>query len=185
MICTRSQTASTSGRMCVERITLCAPPSSRISARISRIWFGSRPTVGSSRMTTSGPCSDRLRDADPLLVALRQRADQLAPDIGQAAAALRVVDGSAAACPRHAMQLRCERRGIRRRSARDRAADARAGSRCGLWRRAARAKRSMPQMLIAPSVGARLPVSICMVVVLPAPLGPRKPRTSPRFKLQR
>ena len=35
--------------------------------------------------------------------------------------------------------------------------------------------------LIEPADGARLPVSICMVVVLPAPLGPRKPRISPRF----
>src|SRR5688572_5353450 len=36
-------------------------------------------------------------------------------------------------------------------------------------------------MLTSPSVGARLPVSICIVVVLPAPLGPRKPSTSPRL----
>src|SRR6185369_7664306 len=44
-----------------------------------------------------------------------------------------------------------------------------------------RSNRSTPQMLIAPLVGARLPVSICIVVVLPAPFGPRKPRISPRF----
>src|SRR5258705_5055733 len=44
-----------------------------------------------------------------------------------------------------------------------------------------RSNRSMPQMLIAPLVGARLPVSICIVVVLPAPFGPRNPRISPRF----
>ena len=31
-----------------------------------------------------------------------------------------------------------------------------------------------------PAPGRRLPVSICMVVVLPAPFGPRKPSTSPR-----
>ncbi len=40
----------------------------------------------------------------------------------------------------------------------------------------------MPQMLIAPREGARLPVSICIVVVFPAPFGPRKPSTSPRRK---
>src|SRR6056300_1172473 len=34
-----------------------------------------------------------------------------------------------------------------------------------------------------PSVGAKFPVNIRMVVDLPAPLGPRKPNTSPRFKL--
>src|SRR5688572_6414568 len=40
----------------------------------------------------------------------------------------------------------------------------------------------MPQIAMLPPLGARLPVSICMVVVLPAPLGPRKPSTSPRFR---
>src|SRR5258705_4181194 len=39
----------------------------------------------------------------------------------------------------------------------------------------------MPQMSTSPLVGARLPVSICMVVVLPAPFGPSSPRTSPRL----
>src|SRR5690606_126830 len=34
-------------------------------------------------------------------------------------------------------------------------------------------------MLAVPEVGARKPVSIFMVVDLPAPLGPRKPSTSP------
>ncbi|MNP26653.1 hypothetical protein D3C76_1195160 [compost metagenome] len=38
---------------------------------------------------------------------------------------------------------------------------------------------SKPKMLALPEVGARKPVSIFMVVDLPAPLGPRKPRTSP------
>ena len=35
---------------------------------------------------------------------------------------------------------------------------------------------------MAPALGARLPVSICMVVDLPAPFGPRKPSTSPRAR---
>jgi len=54
MISTREQTICTSGRMCVERITAWSRPSSRTSSRISRIWMGSRPTVGSSSTTTGG-----------------------------------------------------------------------------------------------------------------------------------
>ena len=37
----------------------------------------------------------------------------------------------------------------------------------------------MPQISTWPSVGAKLPVSIRMVVDLPAPFGPKKPNTSP------
>ncbi len=38
---------------------------------------------------------------------------------------------------------------------------------------------SWPQMLAEPPVGVMNPASILMVVDLPAPLGPRKPSTSP------
>src|SRR5579863_2627361 len=38
---------------------------------------------------------------------------------------------------------------------------------------------SWPQTIAVPAVGARNPVIIFIVVDLPAPLGPRKPRTSP------
>src|SRR5208283_1194575 len=38
---------------------------------------------------------------------------------------------------------------------------------------------SKPQTVTLPSVGARKPVIIRMLVDLPAPFGPRKPRTSP------
>ena len=38
---------------------------------------------------------------------------------------------------------------------------------------------SWPQMLAVPAVGVMNPASMRMVVVLPAPLGPRKPSTSP------
>ena len=41
---------------------------------------------------------------------------------------------------------------------------------------------SLSQTFILPSVGDKKPVIILMVVVLPAPLGPRKPRTSPRLR---
>ena len=38
---------------------------------------------------------------------------------------------------------------------------------------------SWPPMVTSPSVGGMKPVIMRMVVVLPAPFGPRKPSTSP------
>ena len=57
MMTTRWQVWLTSGRMCVLRMTVWSPPSSLISCRVSMICFGSRPAVGSSRISTSGLCS--------------------------------------------------------------------------------------------------------------------------------
>src|SRR5206468_12208021 len=48
--------ACTSGRMCVDRMTVFSRPISLISERISTIWLGSRPLVGSSRIKMSGSC---------------------------------------------------------------------------------------------------------------------------------
>src|SRR6266481_739149 len=57
MIRTRWQVATTSGRMWVERMMVCLPASDLISSRTSMIWAGSRPIVGSSRISTSGSLS--------------------------------------------------------------------------------------------------------------------------------
>ena len=46
---------------------------------------------------------------------------------------------------------------------------------CTAWR-----STSKPMIAARPEEGRRRPVSILMVVVLPAPLGPRKPTISPR-----
>ncbi len=54
MMITPSHTMDTSGRMWVDRITVCWPARERIRARISVICFGSSPMVGSSRISTSG-----------------------------------------------------------------------------------------------------------------------------------
>ena len=43
------------------------------------------------------------------------------------------------------------------------------------------ATTSWPQMLALPAVGVMNPASMRMVVVLPAPFGPRNPSTSPGF----
>src|SRR5437762_3197696 len=54
MMIARVQAASTSSRMCVEKMIALFSPISRISVRTSCFWFGSSPSVGSSRMSTSG-----------------------------------------------------------------------------------------------------------------------------------
>ena len=57
MITMRSQVLSASLRMWVEKITVLARPASLMMERISTIWLGSRPEVGSSRIRTSGSLS--------------------------------------------------------------------------------------------------------------------------------
>ena len=54
MMTTEEQTIETSGRMCVDRITVWSPASDLIRSRISVICLGSSPMVGSSRMSTAG-----------------------------------------------------------------------------------------------------------------------------------
>src|SRR5258706_3550 len=54
MMIARGQAASTSSRMCVEKMIALLAPISRMSVRTSCFWFGSSPSVGSSRITTSG-----------------------------------------------------------------------------------------------------------------------------------
>jgi hypothetical protein len=43
-----------------------------------------------------------------------------------------------------------------------------------------RASRSIPATLMLPLLGRRIPAIIRIVVVLPAPLGPSRPNSSPR-----
>ena len=54
MIIAREQTASTSSRMCVEKMIAFFSPMRRINCRTSCFWFGSSPSVGSSNTSTSG-----------------------------------------------------------------------------------------------------------------------------------
>ena len=61
MTSARVQVASTSDRMWVERRTVWSSPSLRTRARTSRIWLGSRPAVGSSRMRMAGRRRGRRR----------------------------------------------------------------------------------------------------------------------------
>src|SRR5437870_6487484 len=54
MMITRLHVISTSGRICVESKIVCCSPRFLISSRTCRIWLGSRPIVGSSRISRSG-----------------------------------------------------------------------------------------------------------------------------------
>jgi len=48
-----------------------------MSSRTVRIWLGSRPMVGSSRMSKSGSVHEGISQADALAIALREGADEL------------------------------------------------------------------------------------------------------------
>jgi len=98
---------STSLRMCVERTTVWSRPSSRTTSRASRIWLGSRPAVGSSRMTMGGRATMRRRGR-PLAVALGEVRDALAGDVEHARLAHGVVDPPDAVATGHALELRAE-----------------------------------------------------------------------------
>ncbi len=63
MMAIRSQVASASERIWVEKIMVFSLPMPLIISRISAIWLGSRPEVGSSRIRISG--SDIMAWANP------------------------------------------------------------------------------------------------------------------------
>ena len=81
-IATRLQSASASLSTCELKNTVQPRSRSRrISARTSRRPSGSRPDIGSSKITSSGSLIERLRDADTLQHALRELA-QLQATLG-------------------------------------------------------------------------------------------------------
>src|SRR6185436_999556 len=108
MICTRSHTASTSGSMWVDRSTLRAGQLPYQHANLTDL-----VRIEADRRLIEdhdvGLMEDRLRDADSLLVAFRQRADQLAPGFGQPAAPLCLVDRALTPRAREPVQLRRQR----------------------------------------------------------------------------
>ena len=174
MIATRSQVRSTSSMMCELRNTV--RPSVRASRTISKnvCWTsGSRPDVGSSRISRSGPVLERDDQADLLLVALRvllepaarvevEALDELGHVAGIDATAQvgEVLDGVAAGEPVVEVELAGQ--------VADPAVD---GDRVG--------GRLDAEDLARPDVGRMRSSRMRIVVVLPAPFGPRKPKISP------
>ncbi len=129
MIRTRSQTASTSGRMCVERSTARSRPRARIISRILMICVGSSPTVGSSRIRTGGWWTRAPGQRRPLPVALREVVDLAAGHFLEQAPLDRLDPrGSSPRSPRRPPAAP-GRRGTRGRASPDRGPPTRAGSR--------------------------------------------------------
>ena len=152
---------------------------SSISVRTSCFWFGSRPSVGSSRISTARVVQDRLRQPDAAAEALRQRLDRLFEHRLELQAPEHVVEARPALRARQAAQVGDEAEEARGPSSRRSSARLPAGSRGRRAPRPARCRRRGRRSRRGPEVGATKPASMRMVVDLPAPLGPRKPSTSP------
>ncbi len=73
-------------------------------SRTWRIWLGSRPMVGSSRMRSSGSWIDGIGQADALPIALGKKADELALDVLQGAEIEHVVEAFLDAAAGDALQ---------------------------------------------------------------------------------
>ena len=151
----RSHTASTSGRMCVDSITVWSPPRSRISLRVSRICVGSSPTVGSSRIMHGRVVQQRVGQPHPLAIPLGQLPDHGAATIGQPAPVQHVVDPLSPLTPGASCAAGRGSRGTPRPASRCTAACSRAGTRG--WPGPARTwwKMSNPFTVAPPLVGGR------------------------------
>ena len=180
MMKTRSATSLTSGRMCVESRTVCLPLSSAMSSRTSLRCFGSRLDVGSSRISTGGSCTSACARPTRCLKPFDSLAIRLSATSPSRVRSMASVDGRLQAWPAGtSFSAADERAGTGGRSSPGRAAGSRAGSRSGASPRSADRRGRTRRCCTRPSLGGRYPVTIRIVVVLPAPLGPRKPRTSP------
>ena len=179
---TRSHTLCTRSSRCDDSST--ATPSclsERIVSSSSAVACGSRPEVGSSRIAIGDVLHQDFGKAEPLAHAARERADPL---VGRRRRGRRGRAPPRSRLSRSAGSIPIRRRGVAqivarpscgRRSRRCRA-DSRprrltcSGSRTGSW----------PSTLTLPAVTSVRPSIIRMVVVLPAPFGPSRPKISPR-----
>ena len=140
---------------------------------------GSNPTVGSSRNSTRGSVEQRGGDLQPPQHAARERARQPVEHRLELHRLDRRGDARARSRRGHAGDAARRSRGSRARSARRRPTAPAGRSRSRAHRqRLARARRSRRRRA-RPSVGGSSVVSTRSVVVLPAPLGPSRPNTSP------
>src|SRR5215471_10499842 len=141
----------------------------------------STPSVGSSRMMTSGSCS-RAR-----AIASRRRMPPENVPTREPARSARLTRSSSAA-----MRAAFSWRGTRYRSAWKAMLACAVSSlysavscgtvprSCRTWRRVRLASTFIPRIVIVPEVGGMRPLIMLIVVVLPDPLGPSSPNTWPR-----
>ena len=181
---TRLQSSSASDRMCELKSTV--RPSSRkprISSRTSRRPIGSRPDIGSSRMTSSGSLTSACASPTRWTMPFEYCAQRPAP-IGAEAdpiehARARARRGLAAGSRRGRQSTPA----ALRRSGGRRTSGSRAGTRAGCARRRRPADgRALPRGPTSAGAGSSSSLS---VVLLPAPLGPSRPKTPPGGNLER
>ena len=177
MMATRSQSASASERMWVEKKTvLPSCLSCSIRSRTSRRPSGSSPDIGSSKKTSLGSCRiacaiparcsmplENLRNCTPLTSVRPTRCEHFLHP------ALAVLAGNSRKLPVVVEQF-VRGQVIVEVGLFGKKSDLRFDLRIG---------PIMPQMRALPAVGNTSPISIFSVVVFPAPLGPRKPKISP------
>src|SRR5215210_5123164 len=175
MIIIRSATASTSASRCEESSTV--PPRSakpRSSPRIQRMPSGSRPLAGSSRIRTSGSPSSAW--AKPRRWRMPS---EYWPTRWRAAVSSRPTSSSSASTRCAGTPMVWAETASASRPRRP-ACWADASSRVPTRRPGfGRSRYRPPRIWAWPLSGLERPTSIRIVVVLPAPLGPRKPVTVP------
>src|SRR4051794_27035747 len=171
---------SASSRYCVvRRIVAPRPTSVSSTAHSSSRARGSRPVVGSSRNSTSGPATS---------VAARSRRRRMPPEyvfVRRSAAAVSENSSSSSAARAFAtFRPRWCRRPIMTRFSRP----VISSSTVALWAARPRIRRtdcacvatSKPATVARPASGTDMPERIRTAVVLPAPFGPSRPQTVPR-----
>ena len=167
--------AATSSSSCEERKT--AQPRSRSSAtraRNSSCISGSRPPVGSSRISSSGRWKvARIR---PTFCRLPRESW---PSGRSRSARKRSASSSARPMPSTPRSRAEQPHRLAPRASRGRSRSRRAGCRAGRGSRRCRGGCRARRAARCPSVGWIRSSRVRIVVVLPAPLGPRKPNTSP------
>ena len=177
---TLSQTSSISGRMCELIITLILPRSEFIKSRIAKIWCGSSPIVGSSIIITSGFA----KMASAIPTRWRKPFDKL-PMILRYALRLSwqisITSSTAEATSRRGMPFNFARN--------FRYSSTRRSSGNGLFSgikpmcdfaASGSAATLTPQISTLPESAGIIPETTFIVVLLPAPFGPKNPTISPR-----
>ena len=155
------------------------PRSERMRSRIPRIWCGSRPMVGSSKMTTLGWA----KSASAMPTRWRKPLESWPMRRPEARRTRSQSSITWLTRPSTLPASTSLRRARRRRYSSTRRSSG-SGLFSGIyamWRLASAglSATETPQMEAQPDVPAIVPERIRMVVDLPAPFGPRKPTTSP------
>ena len=179
MITMRSQVLSASLRMWVEKMTVFSRPASLMMARISTIWLGSRPEVGSSRIRMSGIAEHGVGQADALLVTARQLAEGAVDHVAEPAQLGHGADPLAAVLRLDAAHGADVLQVVVHHHVRVQGGELRQVGRSAASPPAGCPPRPSPAPAPSPRWASGSRWTMRMVVVLPAPLGPSRPRISP------